>query len=537
MKRVLMIVMCCLGAATLPAKPAYPGPVQKVQADGSRVTVYQHGDEHFHWMTNAKGEWIQLNDKGFYEQVPTLSDNEIQLRRQASRLRAPQATQQAMPINLAPHGLMILVNFQDVAFRDENSLEEMQKMINSDNYSHSYSYTYDGQQYDVVAKGSARQYFIDQSKGQYRPEFDVVGPFTVSKEMAYYGKNRTSQQGTDQHPEQMVKEACQLAHDAGVDFSIYDNDNDGKVDFVYIVYAGYGEADGGGTNTIWPHSYHLSYAGINLRLDNKRVDLYACGSELSYYTDHRDGIGTFCHEFGHVLGLPDIYEVSYTNNWKTSGFWDIMDSGCYNNDGNTPAGYTGYERLFFGWTTPHLLNTYGEVSLYDLQTKNDVCVITEDGTFNNVGNDPSPATFYVLDNRQQTKWDEYVPGHGLTITKVTYSYNRWSQNFVNDEAPLAVDLIEADGQAPKYKEGEKNGFNGKPGDCFPEGATEYLDIPNFAVTNISESAGIIRFSVQQPQSIEHLEAPQEDTMKVLHNGQVVIMRNGAKYSILGNRLD
>ena len=117
----------------------------------------------------------------------------------------------------------------------------------------------------------------------------------------------------------MVKEACQLAYSQyNVDFSLYDNNSDNTVDFVYILYAGYGEADGGASNTVWPHAYSLTEAGTSLALGGKKIDKYACSNEISYLSKQHDGIGTFCHEFSHVLGLPDLYNTQ-NSSAKTLG--------------------------------------------------------------------------------------------------------------------------------------------------------------------------------------------------------------------------
>ena len=187
---------------------------------------------------------------------------------------------------------------------------------------------------DNGATGSARDYYYDNSNGVFEPIFDVYGPIKLSQNMAYYGANDSS--GNDKNPEQAVKEACQ-AIDNIVDFSNYDLDGDGEVDLVYMVYAGKGEADGGSSNTIWPHQWNLSSAGVNLILDGKTVDRYACGSELNG-SGSIDGLGTICHEFGHAMGLPDFYDTDYDTNGQGRTLLDysLMDSGSYNNDGWTP---------------------------------------------------------------------------------------------------------------------------------------------------------------------------------------------------------
>ena len=485
MRKIGLIVVLSAVVCSVWAVPARRGGVVKTQPDGSKVTVYQHGDEHFHWMTNGKGEWLQLADDGYYRVTQALSTEEIRTRRMAS-VQAPQKV--ATTLNIAPRGLVVLVNFKDQAF--VTSKAEMDSMIIGKNYTREYSYEYQYEdengdyqiaKMDVHSKGSAWQYFYESSNGQYSPQFDVVGPVTVSKELSYYGKNDKG--GSDLNPQMMVKEACELVDDS-VDFAQYDNNNDGKVDFVYVIYAGYGEADGASRNTIWPHSWKLSAAGLSCKLDGKRVDLYACGNELDYISDFHTGIGTFCHEFSHVLGLPDLY-VTNDATHKTLDEWDIMDYGPYNNDGNTPPAYSAYERFFMGWLTPELITEPEHIVLKELQGSNYALLIATNDVHNLIGNDPDSTRFYLLENRQQVGWDEYLPGHGLMLTKIQYSSTKWSGNTVNNSAKqMGVDLIEADNNTQGYA---------KPTDLFPAGATEYLEIENHPIEDIVEKEGIIYF--------------------------------------------
>ncbi len=538
----LMLIMCGIAMVTvLNAKPAFRGPINRVQPDGSTITVYMHGDEFFHWETNDKGEWLTRDENGKYVKTAALTDEQITAQRKASRYYIPQSLQQAQPTNLAPRGLIILVNFKDVQFQSTNTLDIMRDMHNGDNYTYSYEYNdpYEGTHVSVTAQGSAKKYFVDQSGGRYQPYFDVVGPYTVSQDMAYYGKNDSY--GNDKNPHVMVKEACELAHNDGVNFAQYDNDKNGYVDFVYVIYAGYGEADGGAANTIWPHSWNIyTKGGISLKLDGKQVDLYACSSELNYYSKKRAGIATFCHEFSHVLGLPDLYSTNGASH-KTSGSWDVMDYGPYNNDGNTPPSYSGYERLFFGWTTGRVPNAPLNMTIKELQEFNDVCVITSTGSFNDQGNDPNPTEFYIIENRQQKGWDQYLPGHGMILTKVKYSYDYWTNNKVNNNSSdMRVDIIEADGLKPSYNQNKPdNGYMGKPGDAFPAGATSYSGITDYPITDITETDGVIHFKVKGggPEGIETLNTDEKNAArKVFENGHVLIIRDGVKYSLLGEKL-
>ena len=511
MKKIGLLIVFSALVCSAWAVPARRGGIVTMQPDGSQITVYQHGDEYFHWMTNDKGDWLKMDNDGFYRVTEALSAEQVEARRVASSKRAAMA---AYPLNVAPRGLVILVNFADVAFTTEKA--EMDSMLTGVNYTRKYSYTYRGKQYNIRSQGSARQYFEDVSFGQYNPHFDVVGPVTISKEHSYYGQNNSK--GRDSKPEYMIEEACKLADtECNVDFSQYDNDGDGYVDFVFVIYAGYGEADGGGANTIWPHAWNLYQAtGRMCKVDDKIVDLYACGNELDNYSKTHTGIGTFCHEFSHVLGLPDLYVTNKASH-NTLNEWDIMDYGPYNNEGNTPPAYSAYERFFLGWLQPRLITEPENITLEELNSSNTALMITEGDSANLIGNDPNPTTFYMLENRQKEGWDEHLPGHGMMLTKIQYNYNRWYQNTVNNlSSKMGVDLVEANGKASD---------SGKATDLFPAGASKYLGITNHAIEGIEEVNGVIKFKYKG--GVENPDTAIEDVEKT---ADII-----AIYNILGQK--
>ena len=520
MKKIGLIVLLSAIVGSVWAVPARRGGLVVTQPDGSELTVYQHGDEHFHWLTNTQGEWLSLDADGYYRVTEALSAEQIEAKRMAAPKRVTMA---AYPLNIAPRGLVILVNFKDLTF--ETSKEEMDSMLIGTNYTRNYSYTYKKKTYNITSQGSARQYFQDASNGQYNPQFDVIGPVTISNNMSYYGKNDSY--GNDMYPDKMVSEACKLADtEFEVDFTQYDNDNDGYVDFVFVVYAGFGEADGAEANTIWPHSWNLLSAGTQCKVDGKTVDLYACGNELDYYSKKHTGIGTFCHEFSHVLGLPDLY-VTNTASHSTMNEWDIMDYGPYNNEGNTPPTFSAYERFFMGWLQPRLIVDPENVELKELQESNEALLISSTDQHNLIGNNPDPTTFYIVENRQLKGWDEHLPGHGMMLTKIQYSYNRWYQNTVNNSSSkMGVDLIEADGKSERY---------GKAKDLFPAGATAYTQITDHAIEEITEENGLIAFKYKGgvEDTIPPVNGDSTPTFvdKLVYHGEIVGI-----YNILGQRV-
>ncbi len=474
--KTIISVTACLVAQFCYAKPAYRDVVEYELADGTIAEVMLHGDEHFHYMTDMQGNVLK-NDNGKLIRAESLSEEYIAEHRRKSRFHSAEHEMSADGAYLAPRGLVILANFSDVKFKAENTQAAFDSLMNVKGY------TYHG------VSNSVRDYFIDQSHGKYTPEFDVYGPVTVNHTMKYYGENDAD--GYDKNAEQLIKDACNAAKEAyNLDFTKYDNDGDNFVDFVFVFYAGYGEADGASSNTIWQHMYKLkSYAGITCTIDGKTVDLYACGSELAYYnrkiaSNPRDGISTCCHEFSHVCGLPDLYSSS--GGKFTLGEWDIMDYGTSNNNGWTPPSYSAYEKFFCGWLTPTLLNSAANVVLPELNKSNAACLITATGTHNLNGVTPYPSTFYLLENRQQSSWDEFLPGHGLLITKITYNKSSWENNNVNSKNLQRVAIQPADNKLSE---------DGDAGDTYPGDSmvTAYNGITEYPITSITEKDDTIRF--------------------------------------------
>ncbi len=452
---------------------------------------------------------------------------------QSDAKRMPATTQwvgDPTPIDTV---LVIMANFTDYTF--VSSREDVDSMFNGQNW------TKDD------AKGSVRQYFYDQSAGQYNPYFRVVGPVNLPQGYAYYGagKNGTARPG------EMVLTACDLVKDQ-VDFSRLDNDNDDYVDLVFVLFAGFGENDppkasglvSNSDDLPWPHYSTIS---SSKEFNGKKISAYEISNELdgwySTQTKHVvSGIGVLCHEFSHALGLPDLYETSKPyHNQKLLGEWDIMCNGPYNDDMHSPASYSAYERFFMGWLKPKLITEAAYLELEPLTDSNKAYLITESDEDIEDGAHPYPTVFYLLENRQRKSWDRGTPGKGLMLTRINYRSTWWSGNTVNASANnMGVDIIEADGLTPMYDENnDTNGYFGKPGDLFPTGATEYTGINDHAITNIITNNGIIRFSFRGAEPIgpttDITPVNAQPTHKMIRNGQLFIHVNGYTYTIFGVR--
>ena len=318
MRKYLLLTLIALLSVIQPlmAVPARPGKFTVVQPDGTRLTLQRQGDEWGHWLTDDAGRMVLQGEDGFCR---ILSDSEADAirqrtverrgnRRRVQAQRSVRARRDA--VQGQRHFLVILVEFDDLSFQEENDRQAFSDKMNQPGYARN------------GATGSARDFYYDNSDGRFEPVFDVFGPVKLKEGYAYYGKN--DKWGNDMHPEEALADGCK-ALDGEVDFSVYDHDGDGRVDLVFMYYAGYGEADGGSSNTIWPHQWELTASSDTLLvLDGVQIDSYACSNERLGYGEMRgkmDGIGTACHEFGHAVGLPDFYDTDDSTGGLAGGLY------------------------------------------------------------------------------------------------------------------------------------------------------------------------------------------------------------------------
>lgn len=413
MKRFTLLMFSLLTVMSVMAVPARPNQWRTLAlVDGTTVKALLVGDEYAHCYRAVDGSVYVSAGNGLYKKADR---QEVANRSAKRRSKAASRLRNRLKVALSgdrgnyqgvQKGLIILVNYSDVKFGSGHDQALYTRIANELNFSQD------------NFKGSVKDYFLAQSSGKFAIDFDVVGPVTMPKTASYYGSNNSD--GDDQHAEEMVAEACRQA-DSQVNFADYDWDGDGEVDQVYVIYAGKGEADGGAANTIWPHASALSAAGQDLTLDGVAIDSYACSAELS--SSGIDGIGTICHEFSHCLGYPDMYDIFYEGNYGM-GSWDLMNSGSYNDDGFTPAGYTCYEKWIAGWID------YVELDGEDVQVRN-LKPTSEGGDAYVIYNKGNRNEYFLIENRQQTGWDSGLPASGLSVIHVDYHLYSWLDNVVN----------------------------------------------------------------------------------------------------------
>jgi M6 family metalloprotease-like protein len=515
----------------LQAVPAWRGALKAQQPDGSMITFYMQGDEFWHQCLTTDGYAIAQDPQGSYRYVrrtangqPTLEGSPLvhdvamrsaqevtfvsQLKKEENTARrsSPRHTPKSsrfqidgFPTTGEIKCLVILAEFNDLGFTYDFNFH--QRMMNEQGFA------------DEGAAGSAAQYFTEQSMGTFFPKFDVIGPVKLSKNYAYYGANDFLT-GSDQGTGKMIEEACWLAHDQhGVNFADYDNNNDGQVDMVYVIYAGYGEAFGAGSDYVWPKKWQLQAEYITCTIDGKSIDVYACSAELygnpaweQENGGHRSSsIGTVCHEFGHVLGFADHYSTGESGVYRL-GSYDIMDYGPYNNNGATPPAYNAFERITLGWMTPDTLGLapLTNIPLEHIATSNKAYVLTTS----------NPNECYFIEARQNEGWDKYLPSSGMMITHLDFEATSWLMNIANNNNNhQRFYLVCADNDAVyDYMTGRQS----ERGDLYPYGGnSQFTDVSSPSawtytgetldkwVTNIRNTYGIVVFDYRN----NHLDIP------------------------------
>ena len=334
------------------------------------------------------------------------------------------------------NGLIILVEFQDISFASEDPIQAWTDIANKPGYIDR----------DSIAIGSVSDYFYDQSYGKFKLTFDVVGPVKAAHNHEYYGENKDWGDNFwfDKNVGELVEEACKGVADK-VNFADYDWDNDGEVEQVFLLYAGRGENDYARKDSavIWPHmaSLMLDWEGYEkgIVLQGKLINVYACSNEIisNVRFPHLAGIGTFCHEFSHCLGLPDLYNTKSNN--SVLGRYDLMDYGSYLGEGWRPVGYSSYERYCCGWLDPVPIdNPAGITSLLPLHTNPDARIYRSSDDAND---------YYLIEYRQkaESSWDEFYPETGLQAWHIDYDKTAWMNNEVNnDPSHLRVERMTVD---------------------------------------------------------------------------------------------
>lgn len=506
MRKFLSLIVLLLLAVSVFAIPANRKPRVVKQSDGTMLSVVMHGDEALHFYTTIDGKYIVKGENGdFYyatfsqensfvstgvlaHNADNRTDVELGLlssidyeaiKSAVSKTHAARSSKyrktdaaRATSSNVITKGEVLvpvlLVEYQDVKFTYTKA--DIEKILNEPGYKFKFTPA------NLESCGSARDYFIAQSDSQFLPKFVVTDIVTLPNKMEYYGGNDSS--GNDMRPQEMIRHGIREA-DAAFDFSQFDNNKDGEVEFVFCIYAGYSEAYQASANTIWPHMWDLVSNGSKEKADGVYLNTYACSSELhlnekaeAKYGKWLAGIGSICHEFSHCLGLYDVYDVSGTSGNFCMNEWDLMDYGNFVGEGYIPVGYNSFQKDACGWKKLVELDKKGKYSMLPQ---------SQGGVGYKIVNDANPNEYFILENRKREGWDQELVADGMMIIHVDYNKSAWEDNAVNTvKGHPRFQIVAADNELLLFSNADdsEHYFDNLAGDLWPgkNNNTEFTDV-------------------------------------------------------------
>ncbi|WP_044077591.1 M6 family metalloprotease domain-containing protein [Prevotella sp. oral taxon 317] len=580
MKKTVLILITLLCHLASHASKGWPYPITVSQPDGTQLTVRINGDADFNWVSTLDGVVLKQVGNGYYiANIDTngmlsssgtlahdadkrssaeqslckkqdvkafLTVNTRPERLAATRGFGGKSSTSFFPHTGSPRAIVLLVQFANRPFKVQPRKAFNQYLNSMANKHQDFGNAEDRN------TGSVKRYFSDMSGGKFKPQFDLYGPITMPKNVAYYGEGSSSME----RYRELVSEACTMMDDS-LDFSKYDADKDGNVDLVYIIYAGYGESVSSIDSTLWPKAF---VCGTDIKKDGKYVRLAGISNELNGRPDGNynsksglliNGVGLFCHEFSHCMGLPDFYPT-VSPQWTTANDkqdfdaydnqgmeeWDVMDNGIYLYNGYSPTAYTAWEREKMGWLTIETLTKEGKVELKS---------IDEGGKAYRIKNDKNTSgnEYYIVENIQAKGWNKKLPASGMMVSHVEYEPRAFSvfhggDNSVNNiKKHPRMTIVPADGYLPSSYRKVPNSSNltapymkkqqydeQLAGDLYPGKSnvnrlTDAQNMVNYApwtggmlnkpIYNIALKNGIVTFDFLKDQTSTGIEQPESVT--------------------------
>lgn len=498
MKKIILLIFAVCLCLPSWASRARSSVISMKQPDGSTIQVRLHGDENYNYYTTPEGLPLLRLDNGWFElstweavhqQAWSAATTGLHRGKVIDDYPSENTTPVFLPHTGEPRVCVILMEFPDKPFT--YSKEEIDIWLN-------------GEQTQFVSStkstGSVAEYFNFCSQGKFRPQFDVFGPYPTDSLSAWYGYN----QGLSVSAKRLVTNALTAA-DADVDYSLFDNyGEDGYLDLVYVIFSGQGANESGDLDQPWSLSgthYNLgSYDGV-------QACRYGISNEIIIGNNvvYQDGIGVFCHELSHTMGLPDLYDTSGAlSNWDNNGpeAWDLMDDGENVVNGMWPMPYVAWERELFGWIEMEQLTGPLDVTLYPLNDPEGR------GKAYYVVNPANPDEYYTFENIPETEWYGWITRYhaqgGMLMTHVNYVRSLFASNRVNTTEDFPnLTIVPADGYLlSSYSIGEERVIDGETvtvdrtfyrshlgGDPYP-GAKEVSSVSayqNYAGQDMAES--------------------------------------------------
>ncbi|MES2689490.1 MAG: M6 family metalloprotease domain-containing protein [Bacteroidota bacterium] len=481
------------------------------QPDGSKITLKALGNEAVHYLETAEGFTVLKNAAGYFEYATADEKGNLTTSGVVARNGQQQKTgiphlryspeQQNMMMQLfeqthptekalgkagqnpfPPSGtrklIVILVEYPDL--RATLPKANFELLLNQPNYN---------------GTGSFRDFYLATSNGKLDVTSTVYGWVMAANNYQYYGKESSANYG--QATRQLLLGALQDANDSfNVDYSDFDNDGDGYVDGVIIMHAGRGAEESSAPSSgdfIWSFRSTLQ-SSQQPTYDGVKVAAYAMFPEKRYSSGGIVGIGVMCHEFGHLLDLPDLYSTQYLN--EGAGNYSLMAGGCWLNNERTPCVDDAWSRIAMGWVSPTVISTQKLYSLPKAVADSDMVYRV---------NTSRPNEYYLLENRQRKGFDKYLPSKGLAIWHINTNFAKvlslsGSNNVNNDSSQLGVGLIQADGQ----RHLERNSNRGDANDMYPLANKKAFGPSTVPASNLQYKIG----GVRQPSNLSFTDITQ-----------------------------
>jgi M6 family metalloprotease-like protein len=432
------------------AAPATNVVQEKTQPDGSTIQVRLRGDEWFHWWETIDGRPIvqDKRSRAWLYAVPN-SNGRLSFSSRAVGKSAPPAapwtprpSQGAITRHLQAHGRaeipttgegkipVILIAFKDRAPK------------------------YGKAQFQELLFGNGRsmkKLYEEMSYGKFTVSpgpSGISGWFTASKDHDYYGRDE-SEENKDVNTGELIVEAVTKADKAGFNFGPYDRDNDGFVDVVDIVHQGGDQSEGAGDNEIWSHKYDLESLGItpiqtndlNARGQKVKINRYVIQPEFSGTETTIAKMAVFAHEYGHALGLPDLYDADYSSSGL--GEWSLMAGGTNIDNGVTPPHMDAWCKFKMGWLQPVVSTTNARGVSIPTSSRQPFALRL--WTRGQGGNE-----YFLVENRQKVGFDAKLPGSGLLIYHIddavqSENKNEWIPPTRINSGHYQVAIEQADG--------------------------------------------------------------------------------------------
>lgn len=461
----------CLGLSlpTAQAAPASPDLVVVKQPDGSKLQVFPRGDEWFNWLQTPAGAVVvqDKKTKAYVYAQPMAGGGVAPTTRKAG---LGMASAQFVPV--APAGASVLRQQASGtavsgAISAGGTARVLTILVTYSDKNNSVPASYFSNLLFGTGTGTMTALYTEMSRGAFTVAAGPAGVIGWYRAPGTYASYGGPFPGSAPLAAQLVKDAVQIADAAGVDFGPYDQDGDGYVDVVNVVHQGNGQETSAVVNDIWSHRWDLNSSGVGAQATNDGVTVNDYIMNAETVGGAQNTVGVFAHEYGHALGLPDLYDTDGSS--EGIGNWSLMAGGSYNRvspnpSGTSPAHMDAWCKIQLGWVTPTDItaNSLG-VSVANVENSGTVFKI-RDASF-------GAKEYFLVENRQPVGFDAGLNGFGLAIWHVDDNVPSNTNEFNNSEwypgytttGHYGLALEQADG----YFDLDKNVDRGDNSDLWP----------------------------------------------------------------------